>query len=69
MNLEEKMKNLSIGLALAFISLHATSQTTYYSNQNGMPVGQAQSPAIQTQPSVPLSPRAPISTPNMFNNQ
>ena len=36
------MKNLSIGLALAFISFQATSQTTYYSNQNGMPVGQAQ---------------------------
>ena len=33
--------------------------TTYYSNPNGVPTGQAQSMSIPTQPTAPLTPRAP----------
>ena len=68
------MKNTSLGLALAVISFQAFSQTTYYTNPNGMPAGQAQQvgnttyytspngmPAGQAQTlSVPTQPMAPL---------
>jgi len=43
--------------------------TTYYSNPNGVPVGQATTQNYPTQPSAPITPRAPLSPPTMFNQQ
>ena len=36
------MNRICLVMTLALVSVHAGAQTTYYSNQNGMPVGQAQ---------------------------
>ena len=63
------MKYQFVFVALSAISIQAFSQTTYYSNPNGVPVGQAQSMSVPTQPTAPLTPKAPLSPPTMFNQQ
>ena len=63
------MKIKILLVALSIISLNAIAQTTYYSNPNGMPVGQAQTMSVPTQPTAPLTPKEPLSPPTMFNQQ
>ena len=68
------MRNKSLALTLIFTSFQAFSQTTYYTNPNGVPIGQAQQvgnttyysnpngmPVGQAQSmSVPTQPTAPL---------
>ena len=68
------MRNKSLALTLIFTSFQAFSQTTYYTNPNGVPTGQAQQvgnttyysnpngmPVGQAQSmSVPTQPTAPL---------
>jgi hypothetical protein len=68
------MRNKSLALTLIFTSFQAFSQTTYYTNPNGVPTGQAQQvgnttyysnpsgvPVGQAQSmSVPIQPTAPL---------
>ena len=56
-------------MAILIASSYSYAQTTYYTNPNGMPVGQATTPNYPSQPSAPLTPRAPLSPPTMFNQQ